>query len=198
MDAFYSYRTNRVAVVRSGQPQRPPGDRGDARGTVAAFGGHAGGEVPRGGLNLRTATHELAHQLAFNCGLQKPGAVYAFWLTEGLATNFEADGSGAMGLGREDARYRLRLAEAKEAGRLIPLEQFVGMTELAAGGAEATKDAYAQAWGLFRYLYEHRREQLRRYVLEAGAGGEAAVRFAACFGEIGALEREMESAAAGR
>ena len=31
------------------------------------------------------ASHELAHQLAFNSGLMVPGAVYPVWVVEGLA-----------------------------------------------------------------------------------------------------------------
>lgn len=206
MDAFYSLRTNRVAVVRPG-----PGAGTAKGGTVAqaggtvAFGSPSGGGAGNEGLNLRTATHELAHQLAFNEGLQRRGVTYAFWLTEGLATNFEADTPDGVGLGRDAPLYQARLAQAKAAGKLMPLADFAAMTQLPAGSpAQATREAYAQAWGLFHYLFAHRREQLRAYMkisAEASPGdpGESQLRerFVSCFGEIAALQEEFHRSIAG-
>ncbi|MCY2930177.1 MAG: DUF1570 domain-containing protein [Planctomycetota bacterium] len=201
MDAFYSLRTNRVAVVRGG-----PGAAAAKGATVVqpggtvAFGSPGATSRPAGeGLNLQTATHELAHQLAFNGGLQRRGLTYAFWLTEGLATNFEAETADGVGLGRDAPLYHARLAEAKAAGRLLPLEEFVAMTQLPPGSpAQATREAYAQAWGLFHFLFDCRPDQLRSYLSASaeappGEPGEKELRrrFVSCFGEIGALEEEF-------
>ena len=199
MDAFYSLRTNRVAVVRGGLGSTAAkASTGAQAGGAVAFGSPGDGRSGGEGLNLRTATHELAHQLAFNGGLQRRGLTYAFWLTEGLATNFEADSPDEVGLGRPSPVYQARLSEAKAAGQMIPLDQFVAITQLPASPARATRQAYAQAWGLFHYLFEHRRAQLRAYLsacAEAAPGdpGPDAMRqrFVDCFGEIAPLQEEF-------
>lgn len=195
MDAFYSLRTNRVAVVQGASGATTAKAPARQRSEGVAFAG-PGGQTPAAGeLNLRTLTHELAHQLAFNGGLQRRGLTYAFWLTEGLATNFEADLPADINLGRDDPGYRDRLALTKASGGLIPLEQFVTMTQPPASTA---RQAYAQAWGLFHYLFERRREQLRDYLAlsaraPVGEPGERALRqrFVACFGEIAPLQEEF-------
>jgi hypothetical protein len=197
MDAYYSHRTNRVATaVAVGRPTaqakaRPSG----SSGRIAAFGDPGGGQAASGGLDIRTIIHELTHQLAFNSGLQRRGATYPFWLTEGLATNFEADSSESIGLGREDSRYRQRLIEVKAGGRLIPLEQFVGMTEYPAGQGPATRDAYAQSWGVFHYLLESQPCALRKYMAELSSvwlpkqnTESLRRRFIAVFGPVKPLE----------
>ncbi|MCY2925655.1 MAG: DUF1570 domain-containing protein, partial [Planctomycetota bacterium] len=118
MDAFYSLRTNRVAVVQGGGSWATAKAPSARAGAGVAFGSPGAGLTADGQLNLRTVTHELAHQLAFNSGLQRRGLTYAFWLTEGLATNFEADTPDDVGPGRPSLVYQARLAEAKAAGRL--------------------------------------------------------------------------------
>jgi hypothetical protein len=197
MDAYYSYRTNRVAVVISGRRGAPAtANRPAAAGArVAAFANPVEAHPAGGSFNVRTVTHELAHQLAFNSGLQRRDVTYAFWTTEGLATNFEADSSGALGLGREEPLYRSRLVEAKARGRLIPLERFADMTELPAGGLPVTREVYAQAWGLFHYLLQYHRQELTQYMagLSSRWSGQQSLhdRFVAAFGPIEPLERDF-------
>lgn len=195
MDGYYSYRTNRVAVVRTGGGPRDRVD-GAARAPGVAAAYASSGESAAGeGLNLRTATHELAHQLAFNSGLQRRDAAYPFWLTEGLATNFEADGQ-ACGLGQVSSRHRGRLAQARAAGRLLPLARFAGMADPPAGDDGALRDAYAQAWALFAYLLQRRPGALREFLrfpasLPGGpADGEFLRRFEAAFGPADSVQRE--------
>lgn len=200
MDGYYSYRTNRVAVVRVGGTRRPQGATpllppGDG----AAYAYSCGEAALRDGLNLTTATHEVAHQLAFNSGLQNPDATYPFWLTEGLAANFEADSSGAYGLAQQTSRYGRRLGDVKARGRLVPLAQFVGMIDAPACDQEI-REAYAQAWGLFAYLLQHHREQLKGYLASLGEAPfgyqdseSLRRRFVAAFGAIDLLEKEFAS-----
>jgi hypothetical protein len=166
MDGYYSYRTNRIAVVRVGGGGRGQG-AGPAPGSAgskAAFSPSSSGLAGGGGLNLTTVTHELSHQLAFNSGLQRRDAIYPFWLTEGLATNFEADSSGSYGLAGQASRYRSRLVDVKARGKLLTLDHFAGTIDAPVGHDQEIRDAYAQAWGLFSYLLQHRREQLRAYM----------------------------------
>ncbi|MCY2927233.1 MAG: DUF1570 domain-containing protein, partial [Planctomycetota bacterium] len=82
-------------------------------------------------------------------------------------------------------------------GELIGLEELVSLTAPPAGAAP-TRRAYAQAWGLFHYLFQCRREQLRKYLsvsaqAPAGEPGsqEFRQRFVACFGEIAPLQDEF-------
>jgi hypothetical protein len=200
MGAYYSHQTNRVAAAMA--PGRTvaqaKGRIPASSGKIAAYGDSDGGQPAGGGLNIRTITHELTHQLAFNSGLQRRGATYPFWLTEGLATNFEADSADSVGLGRDDGRYRQRLVEARAGGRVITLERLVGMTECPAGSAPAIRDAYAQAWGLFHYLMERHPSALKRYMADLSPawlpqqnGELLRIRFIAAFGPIKPLEEDF-------
>jgi len=198
MDGYYSYRTNRIAIVRASAAHQvaraPATPAGRNVAAAAAPYGAASGD----GLNLRTTTHELAHQLAFNSGLQRRDATYPFWLTEGLATNFEADASGAFGLDPKDPCHRCRLGDAKAGHRLIPLSSFTGMMELSSAGGQSTQDAYAQAWGLFHFLLANHRDGLRRYMADLTGVQFARVdsqslqrRFIDDFGPIEPLEKDF-------
>jgi hypothetical protein len=197
MDAYYSFRTNRVSVVLSGQRAAPAaaGRPAATAGKVAAFADPGAGGPADSSVNFRTLTHELGHQLAFNSGLQRRDVTYPFWTTEGLATNFEADSSGALGLGREEPLYRDRLVEAKARGRLVGLEQFVGMTELPAGGSHTTREVYAQAWGFFHYLFQYHPRELRQYMADLASplSGSQSLhnRFVAAFGPIEPIEKDF-------
>ena len=201
MDAYYSHRTNRVAVgMATDRPAaQAKGRSSSSAGKIAAFGDPGGAQAASGGLRIRTITHELTHQLAFNSGLQRRGVTYPFWLTEGLATNFEADSPDQVGLGREDSHHRQRLMEAKAEGRLLPLEQFAGMTEWSASGQGlATRDVYTQSWGLFHYLLESHPLELKKYMAELSSAWllpqnpeSLRRRFIAVFGPIEPLEEDF-------
>jgi hypothetical protein len=209
MDGYYSYRTNRIAAVwlgdqRGARAQVPSALSADKAPIYPSPSESATG----GGLNLRTMTHELAHQLAFNSGLQNRAVTYPFWLTEGLATNFEADNSGLFGLGPKDTVHRGRLIDAKAGARLMPLEQFVGMTDLSTGRMQ-TSEAYAQAWGLFHYLMQTRGRELKAYMASLAQARPASQdsqslrrRFISAFGPIEQVEkgfgRFIDESAGGR
>lgn len=200
MDGYYSTRTNRIALVRASAGGRSQAQRPvvSLAGRAAAVSDPSAGSASSDGLSLKTATHELAHQLAFNSGLQKRGVTYPFWLMEGLATNFEADPSGAYGLGPKSSNYRSRLAAVKARGTLIPLDRFAGMTVLPAGQKEATLEAYSQAWGLFNFLLTHHRAELKSYMSQLSDCGFAPQdeqslkrRFVSVFGPQEALEKDF-------
>ncbi len=188
MGGYYSYRTNRVAFVRFPSAARAPANAAPSASSkaVAAYCGREGD-----GMNLRTVTHEMTHQLAFNSGLQPKSVEYPFWATEGLATNFEADDPAACSLSRSDAGYMARLARAKAAGRLIPLAQFVAMTGVSSDD-QAARDAYAQAWGLFHYLFLNRRPQLQQYMARWSPNQSPQRQFTDAFGPIAPLERDFQ------
>lgn len=199
MDGYYSYQTNRTAVVRQGGLEASRASTGSPKPAGVAALARSPGDLPAvSGLNLTTVTHELAHQLAFNSGLQRRDVTYPFWLTEGLATNFEADNPGSCGVPSQDSRYRSRLASAKAGRNLITLGQFVGMTELSSSSTQSTINSYAQAWGLFHFLLQHHRKELRQYMADLAQAFPAHQdsqslqrRFISAFGPIEPLEREF-------
>ena len=146
--------------------------------------------------NTAKTAHEAAHQLAYNSGLMKRGALAPFWLSEGLATNFEPlQGHRRFGPQHDNPRRRRALVEARDGQMLTPLGDFVTLTEARTQDAERLRADYAQAWGLFHYLFQHRHNDLRRYLqaqasIRPGRRTAEALRdeFAAAFGRMGTLE----------
>ena len=162
--------------------------------------------------------HEAIHLLSFNTGLQRRDASYPFWVSEGLATTFEAsDTGGSFGPGREGSKsslstWRDRASQLKaraDAGELEwepmsawidrvahhggPAGQIEVDPERAALGVEAS---YARAAVLFDWLVRYRRAELSKYLGDLEARpimnpkpGEHAQRFLEHFGDPDSIER---------
>jgi hypothetical protein len=120
--------------------------------------------------------------------------MYPLWVSEGMATNFEADPAGDSGRGNT-ARCGDLLGR-KARGTLLPLDRFVICCRVPSGDPEAVGELYAQAWGFFRFVFQERREGLRKYLAalaakEPGRRDEAALRreFTQAFGPVEALEQ---------
>ncbi len=200
-DAFYSTRSNHV-VLYSGSltEDRSAVERAALPGpalhlTSMGSGSASQRSVPRGisADRVEVLTHEMAHQLAYNSGLQKRGVMYPLWVSEGLATYFE---ECALPGGRGRQRRRQRLAALGADGRLLPLGRLAVLT-----GAEALEpsaaDAYAQFWGLLGFLLECRPNELRNYLAELSSlpqGRRSSIElrseFVRHFGPIEPLERQ--------
>jgi len=100
--------------------------------------------------------HECFHQFAHFV----VGGELDTWVNEGLAEYFEAGkvdpSSGTMRLGQVDARHTQKLAEAKEEGRLMSVDQILQI-----GGHDWHQNMdsrhaatqYAQAWALCHFLF---------------------------------------------
>lgn len=143
--------------------------------------------------------HEAVHLLAFNTGVQRQDRDYPFWLSEGLATSFETEDPGAAfgpeyGSTRRDSRFR----QMKRLGRLMPLREFLTMTDVPGSNADTAAIMYTQGHALFEHLYRNHREALGRYVLAFGnersgrISGERHVElFTAHFGDPETIERAM-------
>jgi hypothetical protein len=172
LDGYYSTLTNRVAVVEP-SPRISPRDKPDASvnsGSRASLAANAqsGEEVlamsaDESQVDLARLTHELAHQLAFNSGLQKRGVMYPFWVSEGLATNFELDWLAGPGLASCSTARRDCLVKMYVLGELVPLRQFVIQTKAPASAAHSRR-YYAQAWAFFQFLLTERSDSLRGYL----------------------------------
>jgi hypothetical protein len=203
LDAYYSTLTNRVAVV---QPSPKPVDRdrmdaapqSEVRLTLASNAEQRGGVLPLPAsepqLDVARLTHELAHQLAFNSGLQKRGVMYPFWVSEGLATNFEFDSPAGVGFQGSSIGRRDCLVKAYAAGELMPLWQFIVQANAPTDMGQSRR-CYAQAWAFFRYLLTERSTALRTYLgraaaLPPGPRGPATLRreFTEAFGSLESVE----------
>ena len=193
-DGYYSTRTNRVALVcESAAP---------ARSTVASASDSTEHfpQPSEGFTHLAQATHEAVHQLAFNSGLQKRGVMYPLWASEGLATNFEASGSGEFGPTHDNAHRRRQIVRAMQRDQLITLHDFITLTRVPVDSPDQTHSVYAQSWAFFRFLFNHRPRQLRQYMsdlaaLEPGRRDTATLRreFTRAFGRIDALDRSWQA-----
>lgn len=204
LDAYYSARTNRVALIRRGQ--RPaagasPAVRTASTEDVALYGSSAPAEMPKlflPSFDLARSSHELAHQLAFNSGLQARRVMYPIWLSEGLATHFEAYAVAQLGEGAPKRNRRSYLAEAHREGKLLPMSRFLTMTAVPRGEDEVAC-AYAQAWGVYDWLFTTRREALKQYMValaaaEPGERSQHVMRqeFLDAFGSLAPLKESWE------
>lgn len=181
---YYSSRTNRVALNKN---NRFP----EARVIQTALSAGSGSA----GFAGAGPSHELAHQLAFNSGLQVRGVMYPLWVSEGLATNFESTDGAPAGLGRVNIPRLTALLHAMDGSRTIPLGQFVSISRIPA--ESSTKDAYAQCWGLFHFLLTQRPAALQQYLmmlaqLPPGSRDEGLLyrEFEECFGPPERLQQQ--------
>ncbi|MFA9478602.1 DUF1570 domain-containing protein [Phycisphaerales bacterium AB-hyl4] len=174
---YYSARTNRVALFQRGWPEQQP-DVVDAEPAMALVDREREADQPTLRFSalepaasdhradgLASTVHEAAHQLAFNSGLQSRGVMYPLWVSEGLAISFETQNpSKAFGPAYINEPRRADLRVAREAGRLMELEQFVSLVRPPVDDAAMVRAVYAQAWALFHHLYNHEPKALRGYL----------------------------------
>jgi len=90
---------------------------------------------------------------------------YPFWLSEGLATSYEApDDLQAFGPSQDNLNRRQNLIEAYKNNRILPLKTMIGLDGPRAMGPVTVIDEYAQSWGLFRFCYLHQKDGLLAYL----------------------------------
>lgn len=190
LSGYYSTGTNIVAVVTPEKMSKwqVKAERNQTPDVIAC--------PPDAQTDLVKIVHETAHQLSFNTGLQKRGVKYPIWASEGLAMFFERS---LLSEYFHSCRYTSlrarRLTELYRRGNLIPLDEFITMTRL--DETSSAIDIYAQAWGLFHFLCEHRTKALRTYFsnLYAHDPGWKSERtlhdeFVKAFGSLDQLDRQ--------
>jgi hypothetical protein len=117
-------------------------------------------------INADTIIHEATHQTAFNTGIHTRFTGAPRWLTEGLATMYEARGvydSGASDT-RADRLNVDRLADFKEFAATEP-EEF--LRPFIADDLDFRSDAmgaYAKSWALTFFLVETRPRQYAEFL----------------------------------
>jgi len=206
---YYSTRHDRLMIYDALTDE----DVQQALRKVSRRGGQRGRDQQRANIVRQaddrfvgTVTHEAAHQLFFHTGVQDPAAphVYPLWLSEGLATNFEADDrvEGDFGFGAHNKDRRQAKQEAVRKDALMPLRVLIAADGVVPQGGqpgpEALKTFYAQSHVLVQWIARHRTAELRLYLRalrEAPAVVPAERRrnfervFEAVFGPIDAVER---------
>ena len=194
LSGYYSAKTNRVVIVESASPDRLAAEQtapvqiaGDVLGDIAPK------TVTNDPNQFVKIAHELAHQLAFNTGLQKRGVMYPLWVSEGLAMQYETKLTLPH---RGNTDRSDRLVEMQIHNRLIPLERFASITRLPAN-RDYCEDLYAQAWGFFDFLLTRHPDVLQNYLksLYNGKVGFRSVstverEFSAYFGSIDDLNSQ--------
>jgi len=129
---------------------------------------------PAAAALVATLVHEATHQMAFNCGMHRRLAPVPLWLSEGVATYFEAPDlkstRGWRGIGTVNAARFEHFLRTHKPGTLARLV----VDDEAFRGAEAV-DAYAAAWALTYYLAQTRKPQLVAYLRTLAAKRPLAV-----------------------
>ncbi len=197
MSGYYSSRTNRVAILEGGSRLARRSALAQEANYEPVLQSHP---LVSNALDadeyteVTRITHELGHQLAFNCGLQKRRVMYPIWVSEGVAATFEEILYSAQYLGGRNSVRLGTLTRMRRQNRLIELGEFVPMTRVFA--EEQTEgEVYAQSWGLFYFLSQERKSDLKGYLekLASCAPGRRSQEtltgeFTGSFGPVSALE----------
>ncbi|MBN1361118.1 MAG: DUF1570 domain-containing protein [Sedimentisphaerales bacterium] len=201
--AYYSTRSNHVVLFCDDLPKVRPAAGRAATIDASVYLTALEGQPPRGrhasepdaSERIVVLTHELAHQMAYNSGLQKRGVMYPLWVSEGLATFFE-DCALSPSERLLHASRRRRLAQLRAERRLLPLHELavlVGPDTFEMSMA----DVYAQCWGLLAFLLQRHSDELSAYLTESaqsplGRRSSTSLHqdFVKHFGDMGALDRD--------
>jgi hypothetical protein len=100
--------------------------------------------------------------------------MYPFWVSEGLATNFEFEWLAGPGFTNCSTARHDCLVKTHAAGDLVPLRQFVVQTKVPAS-ASRSRRYYAQAWAFFQYLLTERNAYSEGALLSRAPDGNLSV-----------------------
>ncbi len=127
----------------------------------------------RANENLLTVIHEAAHQSAFNTGVHERFRPVPRWVSEGLATMFEAKGVHNS-IDNPQFQDRLATVYLHELQGMIAEDSFRGNIKSIVCSDELFADeprtAYATAWGLTFYLAESRPQAYLAYLQSTKRG----------------------------
>ncbi len=168
--------------------------RSRASGSLAIV-PRASGDGSIGDLSPRAILlHEYAHHLMWTLS---PHSVYPAWYVEGFAealgtATFDKDGSVVLGNPPQYRGYVLL------SGNALPAEKLFAADTLKLNELQ-TEGLYGRGWLLVHYtLFGHKRsDQLTAYLTAINAG-KSSLEAAAAFGDLRALDRELEQYKKGR
>ena len=135
--------------------------------------------VPNTERNVSTIIHEGTHQLAYNCGMQTRFADNPMWVSEGLATFFEAPDR------RNPAKWRnigrVNPVNLQRWRKYRPSRPSESLATLLADddrfrNAATGSDAYGEGWALTYFLIKTRRPQYVNYLRKLSEGRPLAER----------------------
>ena len=133
--------------------------------------------VPNLERNIATIIHEATHQLAYNCGVQRRFADNPMWVSEGLATFFEAPDfdtrRGWRSIGRVN---RVNLHRWRKYVRHRPEDSLKTLLadDSRFRSSATAESAYAEAWALTYFLLRTRREAYVAYLRDLSDGAPLA------------------------
>ncbi|MGL4511687.1 MAG: DUF1570 domain-containing protein [Lacipirellulaceae bacterium] len=197
-----------VTASSAGAPTGALGHYEPRSNRVYLFDQSSAGGDDRWDQTASTIVHEATHQTAYNVGVHNRFVPGPRWLSEGLATMFEARGvHDSRSYDRGDDRlnrerlydYRELVAPSRPLGNLA--------TYVASDDAfeRAAIPAYAQAWALTYFLSETRGREYAEYlatiagrpVFEEYPAAERVADFRAAFGDdLELLDAQFQSYAA--
>lgn len=125
------------------------------------------------GQTIATISHEGAHQILHNIGVQQRLSLWPMWLNEGLAEFFAPTFT--------DQRLKWKGAGEVNDLRMFELEQLIKslspetadgqVVAQTVGAARLTSTGYATAWALTHYLAKNQREDFHAFVRETSRRG---------------------------
>ena len=148
--------------------------------------------------------HETVHLLAFNMGVQSRYRNAPFWLSEGLATNFETtSSSSAFGPDFDDPIRRSGFREYLKRNHLLSVRSLVQITDVTGADRDEADVLYQESYAFFHWLFRFHRKELaalfRRYsqnadepgALPAGdlSGQDHVREFEAIFGKCESIQK---------
>ncbi|OGV44286.1 MAG: hypothetical protein A2X46_04300 [Lentisphaerae bacterium GWF2_57_35] len=200
--AAYETRTHSVRLfwTASESVEQEFGVRGVNAFQPAYSGGSGAQESPPPRHLFVRISHEVAHQLAFDCGLQERGVMYPLWVSEGLATGFESPRPEQVDFLGPNASRLQRLQELQTRNGLTALDEFVTIVDTTSLDRSEQEDFYAQAWSFFRFLGQQHGRALKKYLkqmarLPMGHRSKESLReeMTAAFGSLDKLEAEWRT-----
>lgn len=122
---------------------------------------------------IATVVHEAAHQVAYNCGLNRRLADNPLWLVEGMAVFFETPDlrsrSGWRTVGKVNVPRRARFVEFVARRRQPGSLKTLVRSDRRLREAKTVADAYAESWALSYFLLRTRRKQYASYLKTVSA-----------------------------
>lgn len=156
-----------VSTSSSGAPTGALGHYEPRSNRVYLYDQSSAGGDDRWDETASTIVHEATHQTAYNVGVHTRFAAGARWVSEGLATMFEARGvHDARSYDRGDSR--INYGRLYDYQREVMPTQPLGSLETYISSDQAFERtpilAYAQAWALTFFLSETRPQQYADYL----------------------------------
>ncbi|MFK8113971.1 MAG: DUF1570 domain-containing protein [Rubripirellula sp.] len=129
--------------------------------------------VPNLERNVSTIIHEATHQLAYNCGMQRRFADNPMWVSEGLATFFEAPDRRNPTRWRNIGRVNgVNLTRWRKYVRNRPEESLATLlaNDTRYENQASAEAAYAEGWALTYFLIKTKKKQYVEYMKQLSEG----------------------------